>query len=122
MIDQIVRAALIGAAAAFLLVYGFNSKKAYPKWMLAHYEHPWLWIVLAGVAVFLFVYDMVLFVLFVLMLVSIHLDMMVFGKKNTSDDDGSSVSDGDQADLFDDDRITYGVPLSKTGEAAYYGL
>jgi hypothetical protein len=114
MIDQVVRAVLIGIAAAFVLVFAFNSKKPYPQWMLAHYRHPWLWIVLAGVAVFLYVYDTLLLVLFVLMIVSIHLDILVLGKANNNESDAE--------DIQNDDRIMFGVPLSKTGDVANYPL
>lgn len=108
MIDEIVRAVLTGVVSAFVLVYGFDNKKPYPAWMLVHYRHPWLWFVLAAVAMILFMYDYTLFVLFLLMIASIHLDMMVFGKPQPSDDPTIEAAD----DLFNDDRVIYDSPLS----------
>ena len=118
MIDLIVKATLTGVIAAILLVYAFNNKRAYPRWMLSHYDNPWLWIPIVIVIVFIYSYDITIFVLLVLMLLSIHSDIVILGRPHSE----SKEHQVGASDLGSDDLVTWGPPLNQNESALYYSL
>lgn len=75
-----VRGAVLGAVAALCVVYSFQTKVVYPDWVLATWDHPWIFVVLVIVSLYIFVWSQELAVLLLLVLAAIIADKILFGR------------------------------------------
>lgn len=123
---------LIGIVGGLVILYGLQPKQAYPRWMLAPYDHPWMFLVMLCVIVYIGVYfSKVLAGLLFLLVVSLYVDLMMFGRPTIfkSDTEQASTNDDPPVDGYTADSVweQEGIPLSevKIEEPNYpmfYGL
>lgn len=81
MLEELVRGIITGIFMGFVILYSLRPKTPYPSFMLLSFEHPWVFIVLAIVVIYLFVWDRVVGCLGFIILLCLVLDFHMFSKK-----------------------------------------
>lgn len=71
---------LIGIVGGLVILYGLRPSEAYPKWMLAPYDHPWIFLVLLFTIGYITVYHRLLGGLLFLLVASLYIDLILFGR------------------------------------------
>ncbi len=71
---------LIGAVGALVILYGLRPTEAYPAWMLIPYDHPWVFLVLLLIIVYIGAYHRLFGGLLLLLVASLYVDLMLFGR------------------------------------------
>lgn len=75
---ELLEAVLVGAFAAVTLLYTFQTKNMYPDWMLQSYEHPWVFLILLLIAVFIAKFSPRTAVMMALLIVAMWMDGVLF--------------------------------------------
>ena len=91
-LHEFARGLITGALAACTVLITLRPGVPYPKWMLLPFEHRWLLPLIAVAVAVVFAWDMVCGTMMILAIVSIILDVNVFGK--VVDIDNPSVGGG----------------------------
>lgn len=81
---DILEGLLIGVVGGLVILYGLQPREAYPKWMLAPYDHPWLFLVMFVVIIYVGMYNRLLGALLFLLAVSLYVDLIIFGRPTIS--------------------------------------
>lgn len=71
---------LIGAIGGLVILYGLRPTEAYPAWMLIPYDHPWVFLVLLLVIVYIGAYHRLIGGLLFLLVASLYVDLVLFGR------------------------------------------
>ena len=74
---------LAGSLSVFLVVYAFQPNRPYPSWMLEPAEKPWMFFLIILVTIWLFRWDYLVGILFLLFVLSLTLDVIVFTRQIT---------------------------------------
>lgn len=117
--DLVLRGAVVGVLAAYLVFYGLRPGAAYPKWMLGTYDQPWLLLVLLAVIVWITQWDLFAGILATLGFVAFIADLYVFGRATGGDDgtDSEAGSSDAGSGIGSDDGAPIGVFGADAGSA-----
>lgn len=77
---ELLRGLITGALAACTILITLRPAVPYPKWMLLPFEHRWLLPLIAVAVAVVFAWDMACGAMLILAIVSMILDISVFGK------------------------------------------
>jgi len=80
MIIDILEAILLGMLAAVSIIYTFQTRIAYPDWMLQTFEHPWAFICLFIVAILFVPASPRIAVRLILLMVALWMDWILFAR------------------------------------------
>lgn len=69
-----------GALAAYLVLYGLRPRVAYPNFMLALYDHPWMLLVIFAAIVYIIQWDIFVGAMMLLAFIALCADMFIFGQ------------------------------------------
>lgn len=69
---------LIGAAAGLLWLYGLRPNIPYPWWMLQSFQHPWVFLVMLVVVLYVATWSPVLAVMLFLLVAALLMDMILY--------------------------------------------
>lgn len=86
---------LIGIIAALVILYGLRPSEAYPSWMLISYDHPWVFLVLLLVIGYIAAYHRLLGALLFLLVASLYVDLLLFGRPTIFKRDRVVMPDAD---------------------------
>lgn len=81
-----------GALAAYLVLYGLRPRVAYPDFMLALYDHPWMLLVIFAGIVYIIQWDIFVGVMMLLAFIALCADMFIFGQPWDRDARASDAS------------------------------
>jgi len=102
MIDAF-KGILTGMLIGILIFYSLRPSIPYPYWMLTPYEHPWMFILLLVLIVYLLMWDQVIGVMFLLVVGALLLDLYLLGTKHIESQHDDTVhyetSEGDLLDV-----------------------
>ena len=88
--DLLLRGVVVGVLAAYLVLYGLRPSSPYPKWMLAAYDQPWVFIVLFIVVVQVAMWDLFAGCLAMIGFLAFTADLFVFGNHGLRAEEASS--------------------------------
>ena len=80
MISEIIEALILGMLAAVTLIYTFQTRVAYPDWLLQAYEHPWIFVCVLIVAIVLFGSSPKISAFIMLLLIALWMDWLLFAR------------------------------------------
>lgn len=91
---EIFEALLLGSLAAVTIIYTFQTRVLYPEWLLKSYEHPWIYLCVIIVAIFIGQSSPRIAAMIVLLLIALIFDWVLFAHHslNQGDDDPSATS------------------------------
>ena len=75
---QLIEAALVGAFAAITVLYTFQTKVPYPMWLVQSYEHPWVFLILALITIFIGKVSPRIAVMLLLLILAVWMDGILF--------------------------------------------
>jgi hypothetical protein len=78
---EIVKGLVTGLLIGILIFYSLRPKTPYPSWMIAPYEHPWVFIILLGLVFYLIMWDRVVGALSFIVVAALLLDLHLLGRK-----------------------------------------
>lgn len=90
---QLVEALLIGVFGAVTILYTFQTKVAYPLWLLQGYEHPWVFLLGSILALFVIKYSPRIGVMLLLLVLAVWMDGILFARDPSEFQAASNVSD-----------------------------
>lgn len=76
----VVRGLAFGIVAALLVFYVFQTRAAYPRWMLAAYQQPWVLPIFFVAWMYLFVVDVTVALMLLVLVVAVALDVGRLGR------------------------------------------
>lgn len=80
VVFDVLEGLLIGIVGGLVVLYGLQPKEAYPKWMLVPYDHPWMFLVMFVVIIYVGMYNRLLGALLFLLAFSLYIDLIIFGR------------------------------------------
>jgi hypothetical protein len=79
-VDTIVEGFAVGCLAAVTIIYAFQTKVAYPDFVLKILEHPWILLFIAVVSIMTYRWSPAASVLMLLMLAAFVMDTFIFAR------------------------------------------
>lgn len=140
MVLDIVQGLAIGVFAAISIIYTFQTRVAYPSWMLQVYDKPWLFLILILIGTALFYHHHALGALLLLLVGAVWMDGLIFARPLQKKHDETLqlpyVTDDSSREVFPfteplerrfEDPEEYGpsleaVPLPEPLYPVFYGL
>jgi hypothetical protein len=89
----LVEAVIVGALAAFTLIYAFQTKVEYPAWVMQSWEHPWALVLVAVAALLLLPSSPVIAAMLLLFVAALAMDALVFARKPIYTTDTAALMD-----------------------------
>lgn len=80
-ISLVIEALFVGMLAATTMIYAFQTKVSYPRWMMTGFEHPWVLFVVMLSAVVCFKWMPVVAVMVLLIVIALWMDNVLFAKQ-----------------------------------------
>lgn len=74
----VIEALFIGALAALVVIYAFQTRVVYPKWMLHALDKPWILLLALIVCGFLYPYSPRISALAIILVLALWLDVVLF--------------------------------------------
>lgn len=78
MMASVLMGTLIGATAALLWLYGLRPDIPYPRWMLQSFHHPWIFLVMLILVMYVATFSPVLAVMLFLLVAALLMDMILY--------------------------------------------
>jgi hypothetical protein len=105
MLIEAIRGLATGVLIAFVVLYSLQPKTPYPKWIVATFEHPWVFVLAFIVACWLLSVDKVIGILAFIAVATVTIDYYVLGKRrmNVPQQRGESVIASGYSDTGYDD-------------------
>lgn len=80
LLNDISQGLAIGIFAAISVIYTFQTRVAYPLWMLQMYDKPWVFLIIVLAAILVFYYYPVIGALLILLLGAVWMDGLLFAR------------------------------------------
>jgi hypothetical protein len=80
--ESLLKGVVIGILSAFVVIYSLRPYVKNPEWCLYIHENPWLIVVLAIMAYYLFLWDSRIGILLVLIIIGLYMDIILILKDN----------------------------------------
>ncbi len=104
---------LIGVVGGLVILYGLRPSEAYPTWMLVPYDHPWVFLVLLLAIGYVAAYHRLLGGLLFLLVASLYVDLILFGRPTIFKRDKMPLGDTPQTETVRGTiSAKWGIPLS----------
>ena len=81
VISKSIEALLIGALAAITIIYTFQTRIAYPEWVLQSYEHPWIFLCALVLSIVFMGVNPRIGAMLMLLLIALWMDWVLFARK-----------------------------------------
>jgi len=78
---NIVEGLTVGILAGLCIIYAFQTRNAFPRWLISLYDKPWLILILLSLAVLLYKYSRRISVLLIILIISMCIEVYIFTKK-----------------------------------------